>query len=123
MPSLFGIDIQGIVASEIGPGVLDATLVVVTPGTRTPGNLSGGVNPTETNRTGKGFIDNYDDNAIDGTMVQMGDRKIVLITGTFGTPEIAPKRGDKITIEGTTYNVVRTKRDPAAATFTCQARV
>lgn len=120
MPNLFGIDIAGIIAQEIGPGVLDATLIVVTPGTRST-NSTAGTNPTTVSISGKGFIEDYEDNQIDGTLVKKGDRRITLIANTFaGLP--VPKSNDKIEIENATYTIQRVKRDPAAATYTCQSR-
>lgn len=122
MPDLFGIDIAGIIAAEIGPGLLPATLIVVTPGTRSSANLSGGTQPTEESFSGKGFIEDYSDRHIKEGLVEKNDRKITLIAKTFtGNP--IPKLGHKITIEGSTYKIVGpVKRDPAAATYTCQSR-
>lgn len=121
MAELFGIDIAGIIAQEIGPGVLPATLIVVTAGTRDTNNLSAGTQPTENSIPGRGFQEDYDDNQIDGTLIQEGDRRITLIANTFaGRP--VPKTGDKITIEGATYNILKVRRDPAAATYVCQSR-
>lgn len=122
MPNLFGIDIAGLLAQEIGPGVLPAILIVVTPGTRDPLNPTSGVRPTEVSITGRGFIEDYEDREIDGTLVKDGDRKITLIANTFPNQPV-PKSEDKITIEGTTYIIKRVARDPAAATYTCQSRV
>lgn len=122
MPELFGIDIAGIIAQEVGPGVLPATLIVVTPGTRLLGNPTGGTQPTRTSIPGgRGLIDDYTDDQIDGTLVQEGDRIVTLIANTFpGLP--VPKPNDEVTIENGTYKIIRVKRDTAAATYTCQVR-
>lgn len=119
MPILFGVDIAGIIAKEIGPGLLDAVLIVVTAGAR-GSNPTSGTNPTEKSIGGKGFIEDYRDKDIDGTLVKKGDRKITLIANTFpGLP--IPVQGNKITIENATYTITGpVKRDPAAATYTCQ---
>ncbi len=120
MPDYFGVDIAGIIATEIGPGVLPATLIKVTPGTRDPFNVTIGMRPTETIFTGRGFIDDYQDKQIDGTLVKTGDRKITLIGDTFSA---IPEPTDKIIIEGFTHRIVNpVKRDPAAATYECQCR-
>lgn len=122
---LFGVDISGEIARNIGPGVLDATLTKSTPGTRT-GNLTGGTNPTTTTFTGKGFIDTQRVRFQDGSLVREGAKVVVLIgdtmkdsSGNLGVPE----PGDRITIEGTTFTIPeggRIDRDPAAATYTCE---
>ena len=121
MANLFGIDIAGIVAQEIGPGLLPATLIQVRNGVRTPGNLTGGTNPTENNIGGRGVISDYADSQINGTLIKKGDRQVLLIANTFpGKP--VPVPDDKVIIENLTYNIVAVKRDPAAATYKCQVR-
>jgi len=121
MPELFGLDIAGIIGDEIGPGVLPATLIKVTPGVRDVNDLTSGINPTEQSFDGRGFIDSYSDSQIDGTLIKIGDRKITLIGSTF---EAIPEPTDKITIEGLTHRIVNPiKRDPAAATYECQCRL
>lgn len=119
---LFGIDIAGIINQEIGPGVLDLTLIKVTSGTRTGGQLSAGTNPTTANTAGKGFIEDYSERQIDGTTVKRGDRRVVIIGNSLSSGSVIPAVGDQVTIEGATYEVVNIMRDPAAATYTCQVR-
>lgn len=121
MPKLFGVDIATILAKELGPGLLPVTLIVVTAGVR-GSDLSAGTNPSSKSINGKGFIESYEDSDIDGTLIQSGDRKITLIANTFeGYP--VPVQGNKITIEGSTYLITKpVKRDPAAATYTCQVQ-
>ena len=119
--NLFGVNISGIINDVISPAVLDATLIQITPGTRTPGDITDGTNPTTANFAAKGFIDTYDDDQIDGTNVQVGDRKIILIGDSIESLTV-PGTGDQITIEGETWRVVNVMRDPDAATYECQAR-
>jgi len=123
MAKLFGIDIAKIVAKEIGPGLLDTSLIKITQGERDLANPSSGFAKSESTIKGKGIISDYRDDQIDGTLVKQGDRKVTLITNTFlGTP--IPKSGDKILIESITYMIIgNIKRDPAAATYTCQVRI
>ena len=118
---LFGIDIAGIVASAIGPGVLDATLTRVTPGTR-GADLTAGTQPTTATYACKGFMDSKDHKSINGTLVTNGDVIIVLIGGTISSGSISPETNDQILIEGANYVVSGLDRDPAGATFTllCQ---
>lgn len=123
MTGIFGIDLAGIIFDELGPLLLDATLIKVTPGTRTGGSLTGGTNPNEASHSTKGFIDNYSDEQINGTVVMLGDRKITLLGD--GLPSgVVPTPGDKITIESQTFVIADpVNRDPAAATYECNARL
>jgi hypothetical protein len=114
---LFGVDIAAIVASAVGPGVLDATLIRVTAGSR-GANSTGGTTPTSTNYACKGFIDSKDRESVGGTLVKDGDVVIILIGNTISGGSIVPETNDKITIEGATYVVYGLDRDPAAATYT-----
>ena len=115
-----GINIANLIDQNLSVSLLPTTLTVVTPGTR-GASLIDGTNPTTQDIQGRGFIDDYGDNDIDGTLIQAGDRRVLIITNSFpGQP--TPKNGDRITIENATYNIVAVKRDPAAATYTCQVR-
>lgn len=119
---LFGLDIAKIVSDSIAGagGVLDATLTSVTPGVATDANPNL-VTPTTTTHTCKGFVDDYKDSQIDGTIIKKGDRKVTLLGATIA-PAVAPKTNDKVTIEGDTYDVQNVERDPAGATYELQVR-
>lgn len=125
---LAGIDVSGIIAKEIGnkmltdPNAHDAILHVTTSGTRT-GNLTGGTNPTEVNKTCKGFIDSQDHERIGGTLVEAGDVVIMLIGDSIEDLAV-PTVKDKVTIESAKHNIKDLDRDPAAATYTllCKAQ-
>lgn len=124
---LFGVNISKLIKDNIGPGVLDAILLKSTPGTRTPGTLTGGTNPTEVSYPCKGFIDTQRVRFVNGTQVRDGSKIIVLVGDTIdgGDPTSAPVPGDRITIEGTTYAIPvdgQIDRDPAAAVYTCEVR-
>ena len=111
----------------MGSGVLDATLTKSTPGTRTPGNLTGGTQPTEVTYPCRGFVDTRKVRFLNGTLVRDGSKVVVLIGDTIngGDPASAPAPGDKITIESVQYLVPADgtiDRDPAAATYTCEVR-
>lgn len=129
MPRLFGVDIAGEINKALGPGLLDATLTKVVAGTRTGGSLTAGTNPTTTTHTAKGFIDEYSDfqrggqtpGDEDNTLIQDGDRKVTLL-GESIDPAAVPEAGDRVTIEGTEFRIIRVKRDPAGATYECQSR-
>lgn len=123
MPDIFGENIAGEIYNEMKELVFDITLTKVEPGSRTPGSLTGGTNPTGTSHTVKGFVDEYQDRHIDGTLIQRGDRKIVILGGSLPSGTV-PEPSDKITAEGETRTIVEdgVKRDPAGATYICQVR-
>lgn len=123
MPNIFGEDIAGKIYQALKNKVFDITLTKVELGTRTPGSLTSGTNPTETAHTVKGFVDEYQDRHIDGTLIQRGDRKIVILGGSLPSG-VVPEPSDKITAEGETRAIVEdgVKRDPAGATYLCQVR-
>lgn len=121
MADIFGTDIAGEIADAFSGQLIPLTLASRTAGTRTAGNLTGGTNPTTATATGEGIIDDYTNREIDGTRVRTGDKKILII-GKSLSPLLVPKPGDDVTIEGSTYRIIRVKRDPAAATYTCQSR-
>lgn len=122
---LFGVNISGIIKDVVGPGVLPATLIKFTPGTRTAGQLSGGTNPTSVSLPCRGFIDKQANRDRAGTLIADGTVKIVLIGDTIngGAPASAPETNDRVVLEGVTY-VIRgpIDRDPAAATYTFLAK-
>lgn len=119
---LFGIDIAGIVAEEIGPGLLDVVFTNYQLGNRTAGDLSAGRAKTPTSYSCKGFWESYPTRLIDGEIILQTDRRAVLIGDTMPAGVI-PKEGTQITIEGKTLAVVRLEsRDPAAAVYVFQCR-
>ena len=119
---LFGVDISKLVADNIGPGVLDATLTVVTPGTRSLTDPTAGTVPTTVDHACKGFIDTQRVRNFDGTLVEDGTKKLVLIGDTINGGATAPSVGDQVTLEGAVYRIEVVDRDPAAATYTLIGR-
>lgn len=117
-PDIFGVNIAGELNKALGPLVFDLTLTVVTPSTRD--DITDGTQPTTTNYTVKGFVDDYKERQIDGTIIQEGDQKITLLGGSLGS--IVPKPNDKITAETRTKTIIDVERDPAGATYLCQVR-
>lgn len=119
---LFGVDIAKLVHQNISKGLLAATLTKITLGARTSGSLTGGKAKTETAYTCRGFIEDYTDEQLEGSIVKKGDRKIILIGDSIESGAV-PDVNDKITIESRTFQIVGpVKRDPAAATYECQGR-
>lgn len=121
MPSLFGVDIASEINQAMGQGLLPVTLTKATTGTRTTGSLTSGTVPSTDDYTGRGFLSDYKDRQINGTSVLTGDRKVSILGASLPTG-IVPAAADKVTIEGSTFNIVNVKRDPAAAMYTCQVR-
>lgn len=126
---LFGIDLAKVVDDAMvsaggtsSEGTKrNATLISITPGVPTTANPNA-IKTTETTHKARGFIDDYEDSQIDGTIVRKGDRKVTLF-GASILPPVAPKTNDKVTIEGDTYDVQKiVSRDPAGATYELQVR-
>lgn len=123
---LFGVDIAGIIADALGDGLPDVTITRNTRGERDPDNLTGG-RPTEpTTVKCKGFWEDFTGTPPPGIVVELGDRKLVLIGDTI-PPGGHPRRNDACTVhedmgDVTLYNVGPVSRDPAAATYAYQCR-
>lgn len=120
MPNLFGVDIAGVIAQAMGNGLLPATLIKTTAGERSSGEVTAGTNPSTSSTSCRGFIEDYKDYQLTSSLIKTGDKKITLLGGTLAG--VVPKPGDKITIESSTYNIIKVMRDPAAATYECQSR-
>lgn len=118
--------LQGGIAKLVAKGMkaaklaLPATLVKITPGTRTPGAVTGGTNPTKTSYTASGFVDDFLNSEIDGTLVVTGDRKIMLYGATIAGGAV-PTSNDEVTINGATYRIRSVGSDPANAVYVCAA--
>ena len=120
MPDLFGLDIAGIINTEIANagGVRSGTLTKETPGTRTPGDLAGGTNPTSVAYTFNGFVEQK---ATAGDLTQMS-MAVVTILGASVTPTAVPEVNDRVLIDGITWELVELlSRDPAAAVYEFRA--
>ena len=118
---LFGIDIAKIVHDNLKGGLLPGTLTRYTAGTRTPGQVTGGLNPTTTVHTFEGIFEEYSNSQIDGTRVVEGDRKVLIIAESID-PLTVPQTGDDLVLEGDSVSVVKVGKDPANATYVCQVR-
>lgn len=119
--NLFGQDIAGQLASNLGPLLPVVKLLKTVQGTRDPSDPSAGTTPTSRTFNGRGIQDSYRTSQIDETIIKQGDRK-VLILGDSLPNGIVPEPGDKVESEGTEFTVVAVERDPDAATYTCQVR-
>ncbi|QNN99839.1 hypothetical protein P67b_00080 [Ruegeria phage Tedan] len=116
---LFGLNIAQIVDESIqaAGGVLTGQLIKPTSGTRTPGNLTGGTNPTDTTYSFRGFTDNQTSGRQNGSLVRVSG-ETVSILGNSLPAGIEPEAGDEIVIEGRRYEALEVvERDPAAALY------
>ena len=93
-----------------------ATLHRVTPGTRTAGSLIDGTNATESDTACKGFVSTTKRDRIGGTLVESGDRVVVLI----GLGTVEPRVKDGITINSTRQRIVSIEGHAAAWTCLCR---
>lgn len=119
MPNLFGLDIAGIIAQNMGRGLRPGVLTSFTPGTRTTGSLGGGNNPTSTTHTFRGFKDTTSV-LRPGTLVENASAVITILGGTI-SPAVKPDEGDTIVLDDESFVIVGpVVADPAEATFICQ---
>jgi hypothetical protein len=114
-------DVAGSLGLADRLGVTDATLTQYTPGTRTPGALADGTNPTSTTHTCRGFERSFSAHQIDGTIVTANDRMINLFANTIDAVT-EPRPNDRVTIGGHTYRIVSVERDPATVLYRCHGR-
>jgi hypothetical protein len=76
--------------------------------------------PTETVQTGSGAEIEYDSRDIDGTLVKVGDKKLLLSAVDFTEPQA----GDVVTVGANTYTVIRCKpTNPAGTAVLYQVQV
>lgn len=69
--------------------------------------------------TGRGFIEDYTAAARQMGGIPITDRKITLFAASLS---VTPEVGDTLTAESADYQIISIERDPAAATWVCQAR-
>lgn len=117
---LFGVDIQAEIGKAFGGQLVPLTLHSVTPGTRNPSDPTAGTAPTTVDVTSEGIVDSYRESQIDGSLIQQGDKQILILGQPLG--DVVPKPSDRVTIEGRSYSLIRVERDPAVATYTAQGR-
>ncbi len=100
-------------------GVVDATLIKVTPGSRTGGAISAGTNPSTSTDSCRGWERSFKASQIDGTLIMSSDRRINLFGATLS---VVPESGDKVTIGGNTYRILSVERDGAGVLYRCHGR-
>jgi len=96
------------------------TLIRSVPGSTAPPYSAHNPGSATTQTFGcRGFIDDYRADQRDGTIIQVNDRKVIVLAPSLS---VTPAPQDKITARGTQYVVVSVRADPAMATWTIQAR-
>lgn len=115
----FGVDIQQQVADAFRGNVATGTLTKRAPGSRTPGDLTAGTNPSETSYTFDGFLEVKRVRA-EGEVNASERSVLTIIAGSLEGGTIAPAAGDRATIDGLTVTVSEIlERDPATAVYEC----
>lgn len=109
-------------------GVKPCTLIKSTPGTRTPGAISAGTNPTTTSYAATGLTVSQTQLRQSGSLIAGVDTAILLF-GASITGGAVPVPGDRIMMDSVTYTIAgdeggnrAVESDPVQATFMCQCR-
>lgn len=123
---LFGIDIAGIINDALGASLLPVTITKEILGARDPANLTAGRAKTYETHSCVGFWEDFTGTPPPGVVVELNDRKAVLIGDSIPAGGV-PARNDLITIEeaagpSSLYAVKLISRDPAAAVYVYQCR-
>lgn len=118
MPKLFGVDIAGIIAREMGPKLLPLTLTRTALGVRIPAALTSGPTRATTSFSGRGVVTEYA-HVQDGETVKRGAKTILILGASIG---VVPAPDDVVVIEGITATITKVDRDPAGASYVCQCR-
>ena len=122
MTELFGSDVARLIDQSMSRGLIPGTLFRAVAKT-TRSTLTGGFDKEETEIFKfRGIAQFYRDNEVDNELIKHSDRKILIIAKSLDT---VPLLGDKITLEteDDTYSIIRINRDPAQASYICQARL
>lgn len=97
-------------------------------GTPTYNATTGAVTRPLTNVTLKGFVGSFKHREVDGTVVRVGDKKLLLERATAEAAAVTagttftPKLEDRVTIGGVVHEVKGWVEDPARATVEVQLR-
>lgn len=118
-------DIAGLVSGPlVAAGMTHAaTLIKTTSGTRLPGALTSGTNPTTARFGARGFVESTQTLLAAGTLLAGVDRVVILLGATI-TGGARPAPLDQIQIDGATSVIVAggVSADPARAVYTCQCK-
>lgn len=122
MTEMFGIDISGLIAGAMAGQLFPVTITRYAEVAEDPNDLTGGGRTPTPVDGAEGFWEDFTGTPPPGVVVELNDRKAVLIGDTIPAGA-TPRRGDAITIEGQTlYAVKLISRDPASAVYVYQCR-
>lgn len=122
--------IASLVASGLGQAGMTkpAILIKITAGTRTPGAISAGTNPTSTPHTVTAVPGSITRMRLDGTLIA-GVTRVIKILGASLPAGVTPAPTDRITMDGVTSVIVGDSGgnkavdvDAAGACWVCQCR-
>ena len=121
MPDLFGLDIAAIIDDAMGADLLQGQLRKKArksggrpAGSLTAGNAEDFGDPVAFN----GFMEERTEENRGGSLTRLEGRVISVLGGSL-PDDTTPERGDSLTLEGKTYIIIETMRDPAGAVFEC----
>lgn len=114
------VNVANLVAKNFSKIMIRVTLTKRVPGVRSSTAPSQGAPLSTATFVGKGFVEDYEENRIDGDSIRVGDRRIMILANTM--KGVTPNPQDIVNIEGRSYHVISVKRDPADATWSMQAR-
>lgn len=121
MAKFLGVDIAKIIHKNLSSKVNDLTIVVKGTPSRSSGNLTGGTQASETTHTARGFSAKYRDSVIDGSRIRARDREFIIFVESIN-PSVEITVGSTVTENEVVYELLKAEKDPAGATYTCQAR-
>src|SRR6056297_3628561 len=76
--------------------------------------------PSSATYTVQGILTAYRQSLVDGTVIQQGDRRLVVRQAELG---VEPVNGETITVDGTDYTVVSWESDGVGAVYKLRIRV
>lgn len=124
-PPVFGQDLAGLIASNMGPLMGDATLHHREPGAR-GADVSMGTNPVVTTFTCKAIKGKRRNKrgtpGNDGeapSLIRTAVTDVTILGGTL-PDDVTPEPGDAIDIDGETYVIEEVDATPGDAAFTCR---
>lgn len=121
--SVDGVDVAKLVADNLGPRLLPATLVVDVDAARDPDEPTRTLTSTPREHACRGMLEERADRELPGeNRVLVGGLRVLLLGATLPAG-VEPRPGNRIKIEGREFEIGgpdAIDRDPASATYTCR---
>jgi hypothetical protein len=119
--------LEGELAEAVSAALTDAavprdiTITRTTPGEVDPDEPWIPVEDVVVPYIARGWVEQYDDDAVDGTLIDARDVRVMVLTSSISS--IVPTDAtDTITIDGKTFTIINVKRDASGALYIVQAR-